>query len=109
VAEHAKRRRLIEVSQRVTDLAMNLDQNTAAVIDNAERMMLEVNDQSVEEGLQPVKNLMGDVFEEIERQGGDVVGLTTGLKDLDDKLQGLKPGTFVVVAGRPSMGKSAFA
>ncbi len=109
VAEHAQRRRLIEVSQRVTDLAMNLDQSASAVIDNAERMMLEVNDQSSEDGLQPVKNLMRGVFEDIERQGDDVVGLTTGLKDLDDRLMGLKPGSFVVVAGRPSMGKSAFA
>ncbi len=109
VAEHAQRRRLIEVSQRVTDLAMNLDQSAAAVIDNAERMMLEVNDQSVEEGLLPVKNLMRGVFEDIERQGDQLVGLTTGLKDLDGRLMGLKPGTFVVVAGRPSMGKSAFA
>lgn len=109
VAEHAQRRRLIEVSQRVTDLAMNLDRNTDTVIDQAERMMLEVNDESVEEGLQHVKNLMQSVFEEIEQQGDRLPGLATGLKDLDSRLMGLKPGTFVVVAGRPSMGKSAFA
>ena len=109
VAEHAQRRRMIEVSQRVTDLAMNLDRSTETVIDQAERMMLEVNDQSVEEGLQPVKNLMKVVFEDIERQGDQLVGLTTGLRDLDDRLMGLKPGSCVVVAGRPSMGKSAFA
>lgn len=109
VAEHAQRRRLMEVSQLVTDLAMNLDKTTETVIDQAERMMLEVNDESVEEGLQPVKNLMKGVFEDIERQGDQLTGLATGLKDLDAKLMGLKPGTFVVVAGRPSMGKSAFA
>ena len=109
VAEHAQRRRLIEVSQRVTDLAMNLDRTTDTVIDQAERMMLEVNDESVEEGLQPVKNLMQSVFEEIENQGDRLPGLATGLKDLDARLMGLRPGTFVVVAGRPSMGKSAFA
>ena len=109
VAEHAQRRRLIEVSQRVTDLAMNLDRTTDTVIDQAERMMLEVNDESVEEGLQPVKNLMQSVFEEIENQGDRLPGLPTGLKDLDGRLMGLRPGTFVVVAGRPSMGKSAFA
>lgn len=109
VAEHAQRRRLIEVSQRVTDLAMNLDRTTDTVIDQAERMMLEVNDESVEDGLQPVKNLMQSVFEEIENQGDRLPGLPTGLKDLDERLMGLRPGTFVVVAGRPSMGKSAFA
>ncbi len=109
VLEHAQRRRLIEVSQRVTDLAMNLDQTTDTVIDQAERMMLEVNDESVEEGLQPVRNLMKGVFEGIERQGNELPGLATGLKDLDDKLMGLNPGIFLVVAGRPSMGKSAFA
>ena len=109
VAEHAQRRRLIEVSQRVTDLAMNLDRTTDTVIDQAERMMLEVNDESVEDGLQPVKNLMQSVFEEIENQGDRLPGLPTGLKDLDGRLMGLRPGTFVVVAGRPSMGKSAFA
>lgn len=109
VAEHARRRRLIEVSQRVTDLAMNLDRTADTVIDQAERMMLEVNDESTEDGLQHVKNLMQGVFEDIERQGTRLPGLATGLKDLDEQLMGLKPGTFVVVAGRPSMGKSAFA
>ncbi len=109
VAEHSQRRRLIAVSQRVTDLAMNLDTTTEVVVDQAERMMLEVNDDSVEEGLQPVKDLMRSVFEGIERQGDQLPGLPTGLTDLDEKLMGLKPGTFVVVAGRPSMGKSAFA
>lgn len=108
VTEHAQRRRLIDVSQRVTDLAMNLDRDTEVVIDQAERMMLEVNDQAVEEGLLPVRSLMSAVFEDIER-GDELVGLTTGLKDLDNQLMGLKPGSFVVVAGRPSMGKSAFA
>ena len=109
VAEHSQRRRLIAVSQRVTDLAMNLDTTTEVVVDQAERMMLEVNDDSVEGGLQPVKDLMRSVFEGIERQGDKLPGLPTGLTDLDEKLMGLKPGTFVVVAGRPSMGKSAFA
>ena len=109
VLEHAQRRRLIEVSQRVTDLAMNLDRTTDTVIDQAERMMLEVNDESVEKGLQPVKSLMSGVFETIESQEGEMTGLATGLRDLDEKLMGLNPGTFVVVAGRPSMGKSAFA
>ena len=52
---------------------------------------------------------MRSVFEGIERQGDRLPGLPTGLTDLDEKLMGLKPGTFVVVAGRPSMGKSAFA
>ncbi len=109
VAEHSQRRRLIAVSQRVTDLAMNLDTTTEVVVDQAERMMLEVNDDAVEEGLQPVRDLMRSVFEGIERQGDQLPGLPTGLTDLDEKLMGLKPGTFVVVAGRPSMGKSAFA
>ena len=109
VEEHSQRRRLIEVSQRVTDLAMNLDRTTETVIDQAERMMLEVNDDVVEEGLQHVKDLMGSVFDDIVNQGDRLPGLPTGLTDLDDKLMGLKPGTFVVVAGRPSMGKSAFA
>ena len=109
VAEHAQRRRLIEVSQRVTDLAMNLDQSTDAVIDQAERMMLEVNDESADDGLQPVSSLLRSVFETIERQGDQFPGLPTGLTDLDEMLMGLKPGTFMVVAGRPSMGKSALA
>ena len=109
VEEHSRRRRLIDVSQRVTDLAMNLDRTTESVVDQAERMMLDVNDDVVDEGLQHVKDLMKGVFHTIESQEDRIPGLPTGLTDLDDKLMGLKPGTFVVVAGRPSMGKSAFA
>ena len=97
------------MSQQVTDLAMNLDRATETVIDQAERMMLEVNDEQAEGGLLPAKDLIGSVFEDFEKQGNQLTGLATGLKDLDSQLMGLKPGSLVVVAGRPAMGKSAFA
>ena len=48
-------------------------------------------------------------IEELYNTGGDITGLTTGFIDLDKKTSGLQPSDLVIVAGRPSMGKTSFA
>ena len=110
VLEHSIRRKLSEAGAKVSALAIDLDLPTDRACDQAERVVLAANQAVVAAGggLQPVKDLMDSTFARLEAQS-EGAGLSTGLIDLDKKLYGLKPGTFVVVAGRPSMGKSAFA
>lgn len=67
-------------------------------------------DERTNELLRPPSDLMGAAIERLEHlQNGDIVGVKTGIEGLDEKLGGLMPGNLVIVAGRPSMGKTAFA
>ena len=112
VEEHALRRRMLSASNRITELAMDLDTEVDVVLDQAEQRMLGVADNRVGDGLEVLGGLLSKVLErleQVEAEGLDVTGLPTGLIDLDRKLGGLQPSTLVVVAGRPGMGKSALA
>lgn len=112
VAEHAVRRGMLEATRRIGDLAMNLDMEIEAVLDQAEQTVLRVAQDRMDGGLEQMGGLLELVLQKLEkaeRGEQDVTGLPTGLTDLDRKLGGLQPGTLVVVAGRPGMGKSALA
>jgi len=112
VAEHAVRRGMLEATRRIGDLAMNLDMEIETVLDQAEQAVLRVAQDRVEGGLERMGGLLEQVLQKLEkaeRGEQDVTGLSTGLVDLDRKLGGLQPGTLIVVAGRPGMGKSALA
>jgi replicative DNA helicase len=110
VEEHALRRSLIRVGSVITDFAMELDEEIAAVLDRSEQTVLGVAGRRVGEGMQPVGPMFQSVLEyleELEARGSEVTGLSTGFRDLDRKLAGLQPANLVVIAARPSMGKSA--
>jgi replicative DNA helicase len=112
VAEHGVRRRMLEATRRIGDLAMNLDMEIERVLDESEQTVLGVARNRAEGGPERIGDLLEQVLlklEEAEKLGQEVTGLPTGLVDLDRKLGGLQPGTLVVVAGRPGMGKSALA
>ena len=112
VAEHSLRRRMLNASDRITELAMNLDTEVDEVLGEAEQNMLAVGDSRVGDGFEVVGGLLQSILErleEIEREGFEVTGLPTGLVDLDRKLGGLQPSNLVVIAGRPGMGKSSLA
>ena len=112
VEEHSLRRRMLRASNKIAELAMDLDVEVDVVLDRAEQAMLAVAEKRVGEGLEVLGGLLSKVLErleQVESEGLQVTGLPTGLVDLDDKLGGLQPATLVVVAGRPGMGKSALA
>lgn len=69
-------------------------------------------EQPSDDGARPMSEYLPDYVNELRRRSGDtgqLMGLSTGFRDLDKILNGLKPGNMIVVAGRPSMGKSTFA
>ena len=111
VKEKSDRRRLIKTSRDLLERAFN-DESIQEIVDKTEEDLYKVS----------ISNNAGDIFsadevveqsllalEERYRNGGKIVGVTTGFKEIDDLTSGLKKTDFTVIAARPSMGKTALA
>ncbi len=112
VEEHALRRRLLRAGGEVGELAMETATPVAEVMDRAEQVVFHVAERRVGDGLAPIDRMLRTTLEHAEEmgtRGSHVTGLATGFSDLDRKLAGLQPANLVVVAARPSMGKSALS
>ncbi len=112
VDETASRRRLMRAGSEVGALAMQTDVPIEEVIDRAEARVFAVAERQVGDGLVAVGPMLQQTLEKIEElgtRGADITGLATGFRDLDKMLTGLQPANLMVIAARPSMGKSALA
>lgn len=112
VDETAARRRLMRAGSEVGQLAMRSEDPIDEILNAAEAEVFKVADRRVGEGLSRLGPMLQDTLEKIEElgtRGGDITGVPTGFKDLDKKLAGLHPANLVVIAARPSMGKSSLA
>jgi replicative DNA helicase len=111
VKEKALLRRLIEVSTNLVSEAFEGRSTAADLLDAAENRILQVSSQRGAEGFVRIKNLLWPAMEKIDalmQAGGDVTGVPTGFTDLDRMTLGFQPGDLVIVAARPSMGKTSF-
>lgn len=115
VHERAVLRRLIQVSGEISDSAFNPSgRTTNELLDDAERKVFKISESSAgqESGPSSVNPVLTKTLERIEElfdAPDGITGVTTGFKDLDDMTSGLQPSDLVIVAARPSMGKTAFA
>ncbi len=112
VEEHALRRRLMRVGGDISVIAGQMAQPIEEVVDQAEQAVFAVAERQVGDGLQVIDDLLGPAIEkaeELQRNGSEVTGISTGFRDLDRKLAGLHPTNLVIVAARPGMGKTALA
>ena len=110
VEEHGLRRSLIKAGSTITELAFRTDDEVVVVIDRAEQEVLGVAEKRAGDGMIPIGPLFQEAIEHIEAleaNGSEITGLSTGFRDLDKKLAGLQKANLVVIAARPSMGKSA--
>jgi len=110
VEEHGLRRSLIKAGSSITELAFRTDDEVFVVIDRAEQEVLGVAEKRAGEGMLAIGPLFQEAIEHIEAleaTGSELTGLSTGFRDLDKKLAGLQKANLVVIAARPSMGKSA--
>jgi replicative DNA helicase len=111
VREKALRRRLIEVSTAIVSEAFESSAPAGDLLDAAEHKIFEVNRARGTEGFTRIKELLWPTMENIERlqRGGEsITGVPSGFKDLDDLTAGFQQSDLVIVAARPSMGKTAF-
>jgi replicative DNA helicase len=111
VKEKALRRRLIEVSTAIVSEAFDSAAPAGELLDAAEHRIFEVNQARGGEGFTRIKELLWPTMENIEklqRGGESITGVPSGFKDLDELTAGFQPSDLVIVAARPSMGKTAF-
>jgi replicative DNA helicase len=117
VHERSIMRRLAEVGTEIADSAYNpLGRDASQLLDHAESKVFEIAEQGSrgKAGFVPMPPLLTQVVERIDMlynrdNPNDVTGVPTGYTDLDEKTSGLQPGDLVIIAGRPSMGKTALS
>lgn len=114
IRERATLRTLISVSNEIADNAFNpAGREAAEVLDLAEQKVFQIADNRARDGgPQQVNPLLGKVVEKIDeliKSKGGITGLSTGYINLDKKTSGLQKSDLIIVAGRPSMGKTTFA
>ena len=110
VEEHSLLRKLVEAGTRVQELGFSLPEDVSEAVDDAERVIYEVGNRRLRDDIVPIKPLLGhsmDMIEKLYEAGEHVTGLATGFPDLDELTLGFQPATLIIVAARPSMGKSS--
>ena len=108
-------RRLISVGTEISDSAFHPHgRNSAELLDHAESKVFAIAEQRTKggSGFSPIKTLLTKAVDRIEtlfQQDEAITGVSTGFSDFDEMTSGLQPADLVIVAGRPSMGKTTFA
>jgi replicative DNA helicase len=107
VREKGLLRQLIAASNDVLRDAYAPHEQADVVLDKAEKRIFEIAQKKVGGSMQKMEDVLHEVFEMIENRGQR--GIETGFFELDDMMNGLQNGEMIIVAARPSMGKTAFA
>lgn len=111
VEETAVRRRMLEAANAIAKLAYKEETGLEEVMNEAEKAIFGVSERRLTRDLQPIKQVIGEYYDRIDQlihRGEDTVGVPTGFIDLDRLLGGLQPSDFLIIAGRPATGKTAF-
>jgi replicative DNA helicase len=112
VKEKAMLRNLIHATHNIQQHAFDGEDGADTILDNAESSIFALAEDRVKAGLLPIKDIVRDNFERLEkifREGKSVTGISTGYGELDKLLSGLQPSELVILASRPSQGKTALA
>jgi replicative DNA helicase len=112
VREKALLRNLINVATEIVEKGFDLDVNVDGYIDDAEKMIFQVSERKFRPSFYSVKDIVVDNVKIIERlyeKKQTVTGVPTGFTELDKMTSGFQPSDLIVIAGRPSMGKTALS
>lgn len=105
-------RQLIHASSEISGECYRAETAAGLILDEAEQKIFRVSESRISQGFLHIKEILKDRFEEIQRvheSRESITGLSTGFIDLDKYTAGFHPSDLVIVAGRPSMGKTSFA
>ncbi|MBM61801.1 MAG: replicative DNA helicase [Acidobacteria bacterium] len=112
IKEKSTLRNLISSANRILDTAYRAQDESASVLDEAERAIFSIADQNIHAGFVPLRDLVQDSFkkiEEVQSHKDLVTGVPSGFVNLDKLTSGFQASDLVILAARPSMGKTAFA
>lgn len=110
VKEKMLLREMIAAASEILEDGYDESGEAGEKLDEAERRIFAVTDQKISGTARPLKDLVTQAYELIEKRGGTLVtGLSTGYQALDNLTCGLQSGEMIVIAGRPSMGKTSLA
>ena len=111
VAEKSMLRRLIKLNEEISNMCYLGKEPMEAVLEITEKKVFELVQKRNTGDFVPIKDVVLNALEKIEiasKTSGNVTGIPTGFLDLDYKMAGLQPSDLILVAARPSMGKTAF-
>src|SRR5205807_9038858 len=112
VKEKAILRNLIHTTHNIQQRAFEGEDGADAILDGAESSIFALAEDRVRAGLLPIKDIVRDNFERLERifrEGKSITGIPTGYTELDKLTSGLQPSELLILAARPSQGKTALA
>lgn len=112
VEEKALLRRLIRVATTIVEDGYTREDEVEILLSEAEKKMMEVANRKNAGDFRHIKDVLVETYDNIEllhTQKGDVTGVPTGFRDLDKITAGFQPNDLIIVAARPSVGKTAFA
>jgi replicative DNA helicase len=112
VKDKSMLRRLMGICSAAIAKAADQSQDAIGVLDETESQLLEVSEAGLAQGLQPLDIIVRDSFGSIDnlyKQSLTITGLQTGFKKFDEMTRGLQRGELIIIAARPSMGKTALA
>lgn len=112
IANKATLRRLIHAAATINELGFQEDKDISEILDEAESKLFSVGQNYLKENFVALKDILSETFDridEIHKTKGMIKGVETGFRDLDNLLGGMQPSDLIILAARPSMGKTAFA
>lgn len=111
VEEKSLLRHLINSATQIAGMGYEDSESVEDILDKAEKSIMEVSGRKISGDFAPIKDVIFDAFNKIEAlyaSKGAITGLASGFKDLDKLTTGFQPSDLILVAARPSMGKTAF-
>ena len=109
INQKAIRRRLIKASAEIGEMGFNEETSTQELLEKAEAELFSVSDQSLKQDLVSIESILTESFdriEELHRNKGQLRGIRTGYRDLDNMTAGLQRSDLIILAARPAMGKT---
>jgi replicative DNA helicase len=111
VAEKSLLRQLIRMAGYIEEKGYEAEEEAVALLEEAERLILEISQKKTRDGFVSIRTILLKTFDKIEylyANKGNLTGVPTHFKELDRITSGLQPSDLVIIAARPSMGKTAF-
>jgi replicative DNA helicase len=112
VRDNSLLRQLIKAANKITSEALEAEEDADIILDHAEQAIFALADERTRQGFAHIKPVADDILEKVQEMAGRSVmltGITTGFNELDTMTSGMQPSDLVIVAARPSMGKTSFA